>query len=84
MPQPRSGPAAAPAIPRTRVGSRRAWLACRANCRPAIASDSTRAVAPLAMAEDATYIDTTGMPIGEVVERVMELVRQKRAETSTN
>ncbi len=37
-------------------------------------SDSTRAVAPLAMAPDATYIDTTGVPIDEVVERVLALV----------
>jgi cytidylate kinase len=47
-------------------------------------SDSTRAVAPLAMAADATYIDTTGMTIGEVVARVMELVRQRLGERSTN
>ena len=31
-------------------------------------SDSTRAVAPLAMAPDAIYIDTTTMPIEVVVE----------------
>ena len=42
------------------------------------------AVAPLAMAADATYIDTTGMAIGEVVARVMELVRQRLGERSTN
>ena len=40
-------------------------------------SDSTRPVAPLAMANDATYIDTTGMPIEDVVERVMGMVREK-------
>ena len=40
-------------------------------------SDSTRKVAPLAIAPDATYIDTTGMPIGDVVARVMEIVREK-------
>ena len=47
-------------------------------------SDSTRAVAPLAMAADATYIDTTGMAIGEVVEKVMQLVKQRMEEASTN
>jgi cytidylate kinase len=38
-------------------------------------SDSTRPVAPLAMASDATYIDTTGMTIEDVVSRVIDLVR---------
>lgn len=40
-------------------------------------SDSTRAVAPLAKAEDAIYIDTTGMPIEQVVHRVLMLVMEK-------
>jgi cytidylate kinase len=40
-------------------------------------SDSTRAVAPLTIAPDATYIETTGMPIDDVVERVMEIVKRK-------
>jgi cytidylate kinase len=40
-------------------------------------SDSTRPVAPLVMAKDAIYIDTTGMPIEDVVSRVMDLVRGK-------
>jgi cytidylate kinase len=40
-------------------------------------SDSTRPVAPLTLAPDATYIDTTGMPIEAVVERVMGIVREK-------
>lgn len=38
-------------------------------------SDTTRAVAPLTVAPDAIYIDTTGMPIDAVVDRVMEIVR---------
>jgi cytidylate kinase len=42
-------------------------------------SDSTRTVAPLARAEDAVYIDTTGMPIDVVVDRVLEIVRGKLA-----
>ena len=37
-------------------------------------SDSTRSVAPLAIAHDATYIDTTGLTVEEMVERVMEMV----------
>jgi cytidylate kinase len=40
-------------------------------------SDTTRAVSPLTVAEDATSIDTTDMPIAAVVERVMRLVREK-------
>jgi cytidylate kinase len=40
-------------------------------------SDSTRPVAPLSMAPDAIYVDTTGMAIGEVVEKVMALVKDK-------
>jgi cytidylate kinase len=40
-------------------------------------SDSTRAVAPLTLAPDATYIDTTEMPIEQVVETVMGIVRAK-------
>jgi cytidylate kinase len=40
-------------------------------------SDSTRAVAPLMIAPDAIYIDTTEMPISQVVETVIRLVREK-------
>jgi cytidylate kinase len=40
-------------------------------------TDSTRSVGPLAMARDATYVDTTRMPIGDVVSRVMALVEAK-------
>jgi cytidylate kinase len=38
-------------------------------------SDTTRAVSPLTMAPDAVHIDTTHMPIADVVARVMEMVR---------
>lgn len=41
-------------------------------------SDSTRTVAPLTLAADATYIDTTTMSIESVVARVMEIVAQKQ------
>jgi cytidylate kinase len=37
-------------------------------------SDTTRAVAPLTVAEDALYIDTTGVPVEAVVEQVMRVV----------
>lgn len=43
-------------------------------------TDTTRAVAPLSLAEGAVYIDTTGMSIVDVVDRVMELVGEKRSE----
>ena len=40
-------------------------------------SDTTRRVAPLAVAADATYIDTTGMPLEQVVDKVMGIVRER-------
>ena len=40
-------------------------------------SDSTRSVAPLAKANDAIVIDTTGMPIDEVVKQVMSLIQER-------
>jgi len=40
-------------------------------------SDRTREVSPLMLAPDAIYIDTTGVPIDDVVTRVMELVEQR-------
>lgn len=40
-------------------------------------SDSTRKVAPLLKADDAIYIDTTSMPIADVVEQVLVLVQEK-------
>jgi len=40
-------------------------------------SDRTRAASPLAVAADAVVIDTTGLPIDEVVDRVMALVEQR-------
>ncbi len=41
-------------------------------------SDTTRTASPLAVAPDAVMIDTTGVPVAQVVDRVMELVRAKR------
>jgi CMP/dCMP kinase len=40
-------------------------------------SDTTRKASPLTLAPDAFHIDTTDMPIAEVVERVLGLVRSK-------
>jgi CMP/dCMP kinase len=42
-------------------------------------ADSTRTVSPLTVAPDATLIDTTGLSIPAVVDRVMSLVREKLA-----
>ncbi len=42
-------------------------------------SDRTRTVSPLTQAADATYIDTTSLPIATVVDQVMALVRQRTA-----
>lgn len=41
-------------------------------------SDSTRPVAPLTLAGDAIYIDTTGVAIEDVVARVMDIIRAKQ------
>jgi cytidylate kinase len=38
-------------------------------------SDRSRTVSPLTQATDATYIDTTGVPIGDVVAQVLALVQ---------
>ena len=43
-------------------------------------ADTTRAASPLAAAADAVVIDTTAMPISEVVARVLALARAKLTE----
>jgi CMP/dCMP kinase len=40
-------------------------------------SDSTRAVSPLAVAADAIVIDTTSLPVSDVIEKVIELVNRR-------
>ena len=40
--------------------------------------DTTRADSPLAAADDAVLIDTTAVPIDEVFQRMMEIVREKQ------
>jgi len=37
-------------------------------------NDSTRAASPLATAPDATVVDTTGVPIGDVIDHVLALI----------
>lgn len=41
-------------------------------------SDSTRAVSPLSVAADATVLDTTGLPVEDVIARVLALVARPR------
>ncbi len=43
-------------------------------------SDRTRAVSPLTRADDAVYIDTTGLAIDEVVKTVLEVARRRGAD----
>jgi cytidylate kinase len=45
-------------------------------------SDSTRAVSPLSVAPDAVVIDTTGVPVDEVIEKVLELIDDCRMKTA--
>jgi CMP/dCMP kinase len=40
-------------------------------------SDSTRAVSPLTVAPDATLLDTTGLPVDTVIDRVLALVTSR-------
>jgi len=40
-------------------------------------SDKTRAASPLTLAQDAVLIDTTAMPIDEVVQRVLDLAMER-------
>jgi len=47
-------------------------------------ADSTRAVSPLTVAEDALVLDTTSMAIDEVVSRVMQVVEQALARTRSD
>jgi len=42
-------------------------------------SDSERPVAPLTLAKDAVYIDTTGLAIDDVVKKVMAMAKQRQA-----
>ena len=44
-------------------------------------SDSTRAVSPLAIAPDATVVDTTGVSVEDVIERVLSVIEARRSIT---
>ena len=46
-------------------------------------SDRTRTVSPLVIAPDAVYIDTTNMPIDDVVERALALVDKAAKDSAT-
>jgi cytidylate kinase len=59
------------------AGSQTGQAAVAAAIKARDTSDTTRQVSPLTVAADATYIDTTAMPIDRVVAAVLELVRQK-------
>lgn len=45
--------------------------------------DSTRADSPLKIADDAVVIDTTDLPVEEVFARMLEVVRERQAISST-
>ena len=47
-------------------------------------SDSTRAVSPLTIASDATVIDTTGVAIDDVIDRVLRLVASSLQPPASN
>ena len=59
------------------TGSQSGQAAVAAAIQARDTSDTTRAASPLTLAPDAVRIDTTSMPIDAVVEKVMELVREK-------
>jgi cytidylate kinase len=59
------------------TGSQTTVASVRSDMAARDQSDSTRLVAPLLKADDAVYIDTTSMPIDEVVEQVMALIQAK-------
>lgn len=66
-----------PAHTASRAGTQQVADALEARDR----NDRTRAVSPLTVAPDAIYIDTTGLPIAEVVDRVMQLALAKLGAT---
>ncbi len=58
-------------------GSQAGQAAVAAAIQARDTADTTRSVSPLSIAPDAVHMDTTGMPIDQVVSRVMELVNSK-------
>ena len=66
-------------------GSQAGQAAVAAAIQARDTADTTRSVSPLAIAADAVHIDTTDMPIEQVVRRVMDLVtRMTQARGSTS
>jgi cytidylate kinase len=61
------------------TGSQVGQAAVAAAIKARDTADSTRPVSPLTLAPDAVRIDTTTMPINEVVEMVLSLVRAKQS-----
>ena len=60
------------------TGGREATLAgVQSDLQARDKSDSERAIAPLTMPRDAVYIDTTGMSVDDVVQRVMAIVEER-------
>src|SRR4029079_12753043 len=59
------------------TGSQSGHAAVAAAIHARDTSDTTRAAPPLTLAPDAVRIDTTSLPIDDVVERVLELVKAK-------
>ena len=58
-------------------GSQSGQAAVAAAIQARDTADTTRSISPLSIAPDAVHIDTTGMPIEQVVGRVMALVNSK-------
>jgi len=61
------------------TGSQAGQAAVAAAIQARDQSDKTRAASPLTLAQDAVLIDTTDMPIDEVVQRVLDLARERSA-----
>jgi cytidylate kinase len=61
------------------TGSQAGQAAVAAAIQARDQSDKTRAASPLTLADDAIHIDTTEMPIDEVVQRVLDLARERSA-----
>jgi len=61
------------------TGSQAGQAAVAAAIKERDQSDTTRVASPLTVAKDAVLIDTTDMPIDEVVQRVIDLARQRSA-----
>ena len=60
------------------TGSQAGHAAVAEAIRARDTADSTRTASPLTMADDAIRIDTTSMPVMEVVDRVLAIVRNIR------